>query len=286
MAPLLDIRQISVNYGSKSMIAKSKRNNDIMTLGSLGIIAYSFTFYCHEIIGHALTMRFLGQKHMVLTTAYIISPDPIISPFGTENAQRLISAMGTLSNFLAGIIFYWFYKISSRRKWSVQSRYTLWLMMAINLFFGSSYILYSGIFGVADWADVIVGLPGQSFLRYVEIICGVSLCYISYRLAKIYLPCLPGNTVHLTLFPYVAASSAYILSTYLIPASWYIIVTSAVAAPLIGQGILPLLALSSKSRANSHHQISYIEFSWPTVVAGVLCALLALVVAPGLDFTL
>ena len=264
----------------------TERANNVITLGYLGIIAYSFTFYWHELVGYGLIMRLLGKHNITLTAGYIGSPDPVTSSLGTNLGERLLGATGTLASLAAGLFFWWILKVSTRKKWPVEVRYGLWLFMAINLFLGSFYVFYSGVFDVASFADVIKGLPGAPVLRLVEIAGGAALSYGSCRLADSHFPSLPGSRLILMLVPYVSATIPYLFATLLMPSGWYIIIIGAIPAALLGQGVLPLLALFGTSEPDSSKDADFIRFSWLAFGLGNLCLLLITYVAPGVHFTL
>ena len=123
-------------------------------------------------------------------------------------------------------------------------------------------------------------------LRLIEIMCGAFLCYAVYRMSGAALPPTPGSRARLMLTPYVAATIPYLLATFLVPSGWHIILIGAVPAALIGQGILPLLAFSGKTRIDASANPEVIRFSWPASLLGALCVLSIIYVAPGFHFTL
>jgi hypothetical protein len=90
---------------------------------------------------------------------------------------RWISANGTVVNLLFAAIF-WLVLLRPQRYRSA-TRYFLVLAMAGNLFTGTGYFLFSGVFNFGDWAEVIRGLQPHWMWQVSLVVVGVASYYAS-----------------------------------------------------------------------------------------------------------
>jgi hypothetical protein len=90
---------------------------------------------------------------------------------------RWISANGTVANLLFAAIF-WLVLLRPQR-YRPATRYFLALAMAGNLFTGTGYFLFSGVFNFGDWAAVIRGLQPHWIWQVGLVVVGVASYYAS-----------------------------------------------------------------------------------------------------------
>ncbi len=141
------------------------------TIISMAIVATGLTVLLHEGVGHGLTSCLRGAVPIELTSNHLSS----------LHEDRWVEAGGTLVNLAAGILALLATHAAGTR---ASLRYFCWILAAHNLFSGTGYFMFSGIFGFGDWQQVIAGLPHQALLRTVMSIVGLGLyVLVAWRLA-------------------------------------------------------------------------------------------------------
>jgi hypothetical protein len=146
--------------------AASAKDNRL-TVIAISALACVLQDVLHEGLGHGVT-AWLSGAHRIA-----ISPVALQSDIET----RWISANGTLANLLFGAIF-WLLLLKPRR-YGPAIRYFLVLAMAGNLFTGTGYFLFSGVFNFGDWAAVIRGLQPHWMWQLGLVVVGVASYYAS-----------------------------------------------------------------------------------------------------------
>ena len=116
------------------------------TIISMAIVATGITVLLHEGVGHGVTSWLRGGVPTELTSNHLSS----------LHEDRWIEAGGTLVNLPAGTLALLATHAAGTR---ASLRYFCWLLAAHNLFSGTGYFMFSGIFGFGDWEQVIAGLP-------------------------------------------------------------------------------------------------------------------------------
>ncbi len=132
------------------------------TIISMAIVATGITVLLHEGVGHGVTSWLRGGVPIELTSNHLSS----------LHEDRWVEAGGTLVNLAAGALALLATHLVGAR---ASLRYFSWLLAAHNLFSGTGYFMFSGIFGFGDWEQVIAGLPHQALLRTVMAIAGLGL---------------------------------------------------------------------------------------------------------------
>lgn len=125
------------------------RRSDAVTVASIAALAYMLGNILHEGLGHGGACLLSGGRPLALSSV----------DFECSADTRLVMAGGTLVNLLAGGLFFVLGRLVSREH--PRLRFFLWLAMAVNLFAGTGYFLFSGIGGIGDWSDFIGGLGPQ-----------------------------------------------------------------------------------------------------------------------------
>ncbi len=165
------------------------------TIVSMAVIASGIATLLHEGVGHGLVAWLRGHIVTELTSNHLSS----------LTSDHWVEAGGTLVNLVLGALFLWISRALGNR---ANLRYFFWILGALNLLPGAGYFLFSGIFGVGDWQQVIRGLPHQAVLRIAMTIFGAVLYVFVVRvLAAAVLPfCSNRSDYNVTgRLPYVAA---------------------------------------------------------------------------------
>ena len=132
------------------------------TIISMAIVATGVAALLHEGIGHGVISWLRGGVPTELTSNHLSS----------LREDRWVEAGGTLVNLAAGTSALLATHAAGTR---ASLRYFCWLLAAHNLFSGTGYFMFSGIFGFGDWQQVIAGLPHQTLLRTVMAVFGLVL---------------------------------------------------------------------------------------------------------------
>jgi hypothetical protein len=132
------------------------------TIISMAIVATGITVLLHEGVGHGVTSWLRGGVPVELTSNHLSS----------LHEDRWVEAGGTLVNLAAGTLALLATHAAGSR---ASLRYFCWLLAAHNLFSGTGYFMFSGIFGFGDWEQVIAGLPHQTLLRTAMSLVGLAL---------------------------------------------------------------------------------------------------------------
>jgi hypothetical protein len=140
------------------------------TVIAVAVVAYAADDMIHEVLGHGLTALFVHGVKIVSVSTVALQ---------TAGASRLVAANGTIANLLAGLIALGFLR---RGTDLTAARYFLWLFGAVNLMNGMGYFLFSGLFGIGDWAVVIAGLQPPLAWRL-----GMSVIGLAGYIAVVYL---------------------------------------------------------------------------------------------------
>ena len=122
-------------------VASSK--DDRLTLIAISALACILQDVLHEGLGHGVTAWLSGAHQLNMSTVALQS----------DIDTRWISANGTVVNLLFAAIL-WMLLVRPQR-YSPATRYFLVLAMAGNLFTGTGYFFFSGVFNFGDWAAVI-----------------------------------------------------------------------------------------------------------------------------------
>jgi hypothetical protein len=125
---------------------RASTKDDRLTLIAISALGCILQDVLHEGLGHGVTAWLSGAHRVTMSTVALQS----------DIETRLISAAGTIVNLIFAGIF-WLLLLRPQR-YRPATRYFLVLAMAGNLFTGTGYFLFSGVFNFGDWAAVIRGL--------------------------------------------------------------------------------------------------------------------------------
>src|SRR5258708_31719140 len=180
--------------------------HSVPTLAAIGFLAYFVVTMCHEVLGHGVAFYMLGAHHFVLTSTTMDSSDtlPALAP-GTLG-YRFICAAGSLSTILLGILLYPLLILALRKRANITFRIFLCLVVAVGIFHGFCYIIYSGLAGVGDWKEVIAFWPHQTLLRVLDVVFGTMICTGVVRFFAALFSTFPESLARLALVPYASAT--------------------------------------------------------------------------------
>jgi hypothetical protein len=260
--------------------------HSVPTLAAIGFLAYYVVLMCHEVLGHGVAFRMLGAHHFVLTSTSIDSSDTLAAFAPATLGYRFINAAGSLSTILLGILLYPLLILAMRKRANITLRIFLWLVVAVGIFHGFCYIIYSGLAGVGDWKEVIAFWPHQTLLRVLEVVLGTLICVGVVRFFAALFGTFPENLTLLALVPYASATFIFCLAGLRIPNGRYLMLISVLPASLMGQAILLFVApVARRLRKDSAP-----EEVVPTSAAALFFAALFIVIifltAPGVHFTM
>lgn len=137
------------------------QRSDSLTIASIAALAFMLGNILHEGLGHGGACILSGARPLVVSSVH----------FECSADTRLVVAGGTLVNLLAGALFFALGRLVSREH--PRLKFFFWLAMAVNLFAGTGYFLFSGIGGIGDWNDFMRGLGPQLAWRVGLTVLGV-----------------------------------------------------------------------------------------------------------------
>lgn len=254
----------ALSESEKSTVAR----DDVLTVSAISMVAAIVCNVLHEGVGHGLTALLTGAKSGVLTTV----------AWSSANDSRLVEAGGTLVNLVAGLIFWFFLRKSSRCRLSL--RYFLLISFAFNLFTGTGYFFFSGVTDFGDWADVVRGLHPHWAWRTLLAVGGAILYFIAVRLVGAALVGYVGiprrqqkRLRRLTLVPYLSAIVLASAAAPLNPLGMQLIWQSALPATAGGQSGLLWLQYYIPKRIQPIRESEGLSRSYSWILAGAILAI-------------
>jgi hypothetical protein len=208
---------------------------------------------------------------------------------GITSGMRVVAAAGALANIVLGSLLYPLYRFLTRRNANLNLRLFLWLLTALNFYLAFIYPFYSGIFGVADFSQAIVGWPHQALLRTLEVVGGALLCIATVRFFAARFAEFPENRWRLALVPYFAASLVFCLAGLRNPNGYGIMLISVLPAALMGQSILLFVtpvARRIRAAAPPAPSPSEAAASPTAIVIALVFVVIVFLTAPGVHFTM
>jgi hypothetical protein len=258
--------------------------HSVPTLAAIGFLAYYVVLMCHEVLGHGVAFRMLGAHHFVLTSTSIDSSDTLAAFAPQTLGYRFINAAGSLSTILLGILLYPFLILARRRRANITLRIFLWLVVAVGIFHGFCYIIYSGLAGVGDWKEVIAFWPHQTLLRVLEVVFGTLICIGVVRFFAVLFSTFPENLTLLALVPYASATFIFCLAGLRIPNGRYLMLISVLPASLMGQAILLFVAPVARRLRKESAPEEVVPTSATALCFAALFIVIIFLTAPGVHF--
>lgn len=247
---------------------------------AIALLTYALGSIIHEGLGHGGACVLTSHQPLVMSTVH----------FQCSQDTRLVSAGGTIMNFIAGLVCW---AASRWVKRNTRVRYFFWLLMAINFFTAAGYFLFSGIGGIGDWAEIIRGLRPVWAWRLLLAVFGIIAYAACVWLALCeLLPFLgsdPRERIRrawrLTLVPYLAGGILSCIAGALNPVGMILVAISAAAASFGGTSGLAWMTtqLHNPRLRNSSPELPELtrSFAW-IAVAGACAAIFIFVVGPGI----
>jgi hypothetical protein len=263
--------------------ARSYRHS-VPTLAALGFLAYYVVLMCHEVLGHGVAFRMLGAHHFVLTSTSIDSSDTLAAFAPATLGYRFINAAGSLSTILLGILLYPLLILAMRKRANITLRIFLWLVVAVGIFHGFCYFIYSGLAGVGDWKEVIAFWPHQTLLRVLEVVFGTLICIGVVRFFAALFSTFPENLTLLALVPYASATFIFCLAGLRIPNGRYLMLISVLPASLMGQAILLFVAPVARRLRKESAPEEVVPTSATALFFAALFIVIIFLTAPGIHF--
>ena len=258
--------------------------HSVPTLAALGFLAYYVVMMCHEVLGHGVAFHMLGAHHFVLTSTSIDSSDTLAAFAPGTLGYRFINAAGSLSTILLGILLYPFLILAMRKRANITLRIFLWLVVAVGIFHGFCYIIYSGLAGVGDWKEVIAFWPHQTLLRVLEVVFGTLICTGVVRFFAALFSTFPESLTRLALVPYASATFIFCLAGLRIPNGRYLMLISVLPASLMGQAILLFVAPVARRLRKESAPEEVVPTSATALFFAALFIVIIFLTAPGVHF--
>ena len=238
----------------------------------------------HELLGHGLALYLYGARRFVLTSTSLQSTDGISS--SSPTASRVVEAAGSLSTILLGIALYPLVYRTFRDRANLVLRLFLWLVAAIGIFHGFSYIAFSGVANVGDWKVVIERWPHQGLLRAVEAVVGVATCAWEVRFFAKCFGKFSESLTRLALVPYFSGTVGSCLAGLRLPHAGHYFAISVIPSSLIGQSILVFVAPIARRSSIGTREKDIIPFCAGALVLALIALGVLVLTAPGVHFTL
>jgi len=258
---------------------------DAFTVGSIAILAYMLGNVLHEGLGHGGACLLTGAQPLVLSSVH----------FECSVENRLVMAGGTLMNLFAGAVFFVLGRLTGPRY--PRLKYFFWISMAVNLFTGTGYFLFSGIGGIGDWGEFIQGLGPQWVWRISMTIFGAATYLLAARISLLELRPLIGSkkeqryqrAVRLSVIPYFAGGILMCIAGSLNPKGAILILISAAASTFGGtSGLMWTTHMLKRGTLIPYGPPAApmpIRRSWPLIVAaGGMAIAFVSVLGPSVHF--
>lgn len=257
-----------VTRGATPIMPNSVQD-DRLTVIAISALACILGDLLHEGVGHGITAWLSGAHRITMSTVALQS----------DIETRWISANGTLVNLACGVILWLL--LRNARQYRSAVRYFLVMAMAGNLFTGTGYFCFSGVFDFGDWAAVIHDLQPHWLWRVGLIVLGVASYYASMLLVAAQLkdfrgsPEKPRRLRLLCWTPYFTDGILAGVAGLLNPAGLFYVVASALPSTLgANAGLLSLPSMMWRPQAETGEHVGPITRSNAWIASGAVASLL------------
>lgn len=261
--------------------------SDILTIAAIATVAYVVQNVLHEGLGHGGACVLTGGDPIALSTAYFDCGAESL----TSGANKFIAAAGAIVNVIVGLGLWALLARTTIRNDSL--RFFVWLSMAINLFTGTGYLLFSGALGVGDWVVVVEGLQPVWLWKLILIVSGSLLYLLCVWISLIEMNRFIGNdadrmaraTRH-AVIPYVVGSTVSTIGAALNPISPLLLLTSAASSfgGTSAMAWMTQLLRTDRFKPEAGESIA-LPRSWPWIITAALVLLFhVLVLGPSIEF--
>jgi len=206
---------------------------DRLTLGALGVLAFTLKATVHELVGHGGAAVLMGCRPLAVSSAWWDGDCTVAAR--AEDAARVVNAAGTLANLGIAVLALACYFLLRWRAMGAATFFS-WLVFVTNLLSGGGYLMVDPMFGFGDWTAFIESYGGGAALRWALVTMGVG-CSVAGLIfgRRLLLPWLGSGdgrrarSRELCLIPYLAGASAVPLSALLNPGGPVFAATSALS---------------------------------------------------------
>ncbi|HEY3588252.1 MAG TPA: hypothetical protein VGK85_13920 [Myxococcaceae bacterium] len=214
---------------------------DPWTVGAIAVVAYALSNVIHEALGHGGACIAVGG-HPRQLTAVFFDGDLEGLP---RSAARWVAAGGSLANLVAAAIASAALRLVPAG-WG-RGRFFLWLILAVNLLQAFGYLMFSGLGGIGDWAEVVRDFQPAVAWRLLLTAAGAVLYFmVAPRWIMPWLAAFvpadreerTARVRRLTVLPYLVGGVTFVLAGVLNPLGWVYVLISAVAASFGGTSLL------------------------------------------------
>lgn len=164
-----------VEQASPAAATPALAEDDAPTLIAIAALAFVLADVAHEVIGHGAAFLAVGGRAAVMTTTRLIVDTKALGDPG----GRIFSIGGPLGNLALAGLACWVQRLW--RGLGAHARTFLWLSMAFNLLWAVGYLIYSGVLGIGDWAELVRGLAPSWLWRTLLLGLGTVLYLFSAR---------------------------------------------------------------------------------------------------------
>lgn len=237
--------------------------DDRLTVIAVAALACMLQNVLHEGVGHGFASYLQGAHTITLST---VAED-------SDVTSRWIDAAGTLVNLAAAAVVYLALRVLRS---GPALRLFLILCLAGNLFTGTGYFLFSGVFGFGDWQQVIRGLEPAWLWRLGLVLVGVASYVAAVRLVaseftEFARGTLPRRIRTLAWLPYVVAGVLAFVAGLRNPAGIFFVFASALPSTLgANAGLWNMPGMVRKDLPGPG--VGRIERNWVWIAAGSLAA--------------
>ena len=241
--------------------------DDRPTIIAISAVACVLQDVLHEGLGHGVTAWLSGAQRMTISTVALSS----------DIETRWISANGTVVNLIFAVVF-WLLLLRPQR-YAPATRYFLVIAMAGNLFTGTGYFLFSGVFNFGDWAAVIRGWEPHWMWQLGLVVLGAVTYYASMLVVGMALTAFQSNDDakrlrRLCWTPYFAEGILSGLGGLLNPLGFFYVIASALPATFGANAGLLSLPFMMRGWKSKEEPVAPIGRSVAWIVTGVVASLL------------
>jgi hypothetical protein len=220
------------------MTDQDKSDLDSLTIAAIAVVAYCAANVVHEGLGHGVACLLVGGRPLSFNAIFFACGDENVSTWG----RVTVAAAGSIANVVFGVLAAQL--LARWRPADTAMRYFLWLFCAVNLLTASGYLLFSGVGGLGDWADVVAPLGAPVVSRIAMTIVGAILYFVVVAriLDRRLEPFLGTERKRrlgpLARLPYAVGGATFVLAGLFNPYGLELVLISAVAASFGGTSLL------------------------------------------------
>jgi hypothetical protein len=152
-------------------------SDDRTTIVAIAVLAFVSADVAHEVLGHGLGYLIAGGRSGIFTTTRLIPAQRL-----NHTGAKLFDIGGPFGNLLFAALPWMAQRLFAPP--APRLRLFLWLFMALNLFWGVGYIIFSGVVARGDWFALIQDLSYLWLWCLSFVVVGIGLYRASIRLVS------------------------------------------------------------------------------------------------------